>query len=259
MIITTILITLSLSSNDNTDDPALQYLVNSEKEHHDKVVANLIEVIKGYVDKFHDLLLIEPTPIVSTVIDTPIETITNETIVVSTNESTPEKNTDKGDDSKDSGKASDSEKVDEDQEVTTDEEQQKDQEVTEKEDRDSSEESSSSSSVGEAQSPEERASPEKVKQAEKVFVSTRRNNNFARGPAFGNTRLQICCLFTVLLETENRDIINAYVVLFVKLDPIVNYYYSLPESVRPTFSKRCSTCSSNTVGIIFYIAKLRSV
>lgn len=212
-------------SNDSTDDPALQYLVNSEKEHHEAVVGNLIDVIKEYVPKFHDLLLLEPTPIVM-----PVDSgVYNETVVVSTTESTPEKN-----ESKDSGKASDSEKVEEeeDEDVDTKDERgdvgEEEGEAGSKAEHSSEDANSSSSSV-EAETPE-RDSPltttavvaegEEENDKKSVAdgeskgsvpagVSTRRNNNFTRSHAFGNTRLQICCLVTVLLETENRDIINA--------------------------------------------------
>ena len=179
-----------LLRNDNTDDPALQYLVNSEKEHHAQVVANLIDVLKGYVDKFHELLLIEPIPPIAYTTTSNTVTvdsgISNETIVVSTTESTPEK-------------------VDEVKEKPTVAEVEED--ATEN----SSEESSAASSSAEVSSPERE--PEKPVEAEtkaeEELVSTRRNNNFSGTKAFGNTRLQVCCLFTVLLETEHRDIITA--------------------------------------------------
>lgn len=199
----------------------MQYLVNSEKEHHETVVANLIEVIQGYVAQFHDLLLVEPTcPVLARDSGSP----TNDTVVLlpSTNESTPEKNAEgtMADDSKDSGKASDSEKVEEEEEDTEVVAVTKEAEVGSSADSSTSSTSSSSSSSVEevAQSPPDGQSPQKGAESQvpgdavavevAVPVSTRRHNNFSRGPSFGNTRLQICCLFTVLLETENRDIIS---------------------------------------------------
>lgn len=180
---------LSPSSNDNTDDPALQYLVNSEKEHHGKVVANLIEVIKGYVNKFHDLLLIEPTPLISVV----ESGLWNETVVLSDKDQI-------GDESQgDSGKASAS-----DGEKATEEKEDEAGECA-------TQESSSTSDVSAEEEQEEEGKESVVAGKTEAAVESQvtRRNPVAQSPAFGNTRLQICCLFTVLLETENRDIINA--------------------------------------------------
>lgn len=189
--------------------------MNSEKEHHETVVANLIDVIKGYVTKFHDLLLVDHVPIICLPEPAADSGISNETIVLST----PEKN---ADDSKDSGKSSDSEKVAGEEQPQSDSvAQDKEKEESPSHESNSSSTSSPSSSTG-ALSPDQN-SPEKTNIAEDeqvdeqhklqatpvALVSTRRTNNYSRGQAFGNTRLQICCLFTVLLETENRDIINA--------------------------------------------------
>uniref|UniRef100_A0A1L8DX92 Putative sap family cell cycle dependent phosphatase-associated protein n=1 Tax=Nyssomyia neivai TaxID=330878 RepID=A0A1L8DX92_9DIPT len=91
-----------LATNELSDDSALQYLVNKEKEHHTIVVGKILGVLKGHIGKFHDLLLKPPD--VSLM----------------------------------------------------------------------------------------------LQQA-----------NVSILPAFGNTRLQICCLFTVLIETQDSDIINA--------------------------------------------------
>lgn len=88
--------------NELSDDSAVQYLVNKEKEHHITVVENILGVLKLHIGKFHDLLLKPPEM-------SPMLLEANVSIL----------------------------------------------------------------------------------------------------PAFGNTRLQICCLFTVLIETQDSDIINA--------------------------------------------------
>ncbi|XP_059614467.1 serine/threonine-protein phosphatase 6 regulatory subunit 3 [Phlebotomus argentipes] len=91
-----------LTTNELSDDSAVQYLVNKEKEHHLTVVEKILGVLKLHVGKFHELLLKSP-----------------------------------------------------------------------------------------AKSP--------------MLVEA----NVDILPAFGNTRLHICCLFTVLIETQDSDIINA--------------------------------------------------
>ncbi|XP_055690524.1 serine/threonine-protein phosphatase 6 regulatory subunit 3-B [Lutzomyia longipalpis] len=91
-----------LATNELSDDSAVQYLVNKEKEHHSIVVGKILGVLKGHIGKFHDLLLKPPDM-------SPMLQEANVSIL----------------------------------------------------------------------------------------------------PAFGNTRLQICCLFTVLIETQDSDIINA--------------------------------------------------
>uniref|UniRef100_A0A6B2EKT0 Putative serine/threonine-protein phosphatase 6 regulatory subunit 3 isoform x3 n=1 Tax=Phlebotomus kandelakii TaxID=1109342 RepID=A0A6B2EKT0_9DIPT len=91
-----------LTTNELSDDSAVQYLVNKEKEHHVIVVKKILGVLKLHIGKFHDLLL-KPPEISPMLLEA----------------------------------------------------------------------------------------------------------NVAILPAFGNTRLQICCLFTVLIETQDSDIINA--------------------------------------------------
>lgn len=183
---------------DNMDDPALQYLVNAEKEHHQKLIGELIEIMKTYVDQFHGLLLLEPTPIVDR--------------SVYENEVTPEP-----------AVAVDVQKEDEEtiNVQTTDEAKgvedaktEKEVQVVKKEEEEAQDQQQPSNSGDGAES-EKRDEGVKAEDGvsttvkEDTSVVVVKRNNFTRKSAFGNTRLQICCLFTVLLETEDSDIINA--------------------------------------------------
>lgn len=202
--------------------------MNAEKEHHETVVANLIEVIKGYVPQFHNLLLVEPTPIVPPCLESTDSGVNSETLAVTTAESTPEKSVEQ-----DSAKSTTSE-VDREEAAPPEikaveakvegavaeesppkeEEEEEKLPAAESEEKKAgaeelSEEANSSSSSRDSQSPERQPVTAADEPPARPLESTRRSNNFSRGPAFGNTRLQICCLFTVLLETENSDIIQA--------------------------------------------------
>lgn len=49
-------------SNEPASDTALQYLADAEKEHHKKIIANIVQQIKPRVKELHELL-VNPPPV----------------------------------------------------------------------------------------------------------------------------------------------------------------------------------------------------
>lgn len=50
-----------ICSNEPVSDTALQFLADSEKEHHRKIIANIVQQIKPRVKELHELLVNPPT------------------------------------------------------------------------------------------------------------------------------------------------------------------------------------------------------